>query len=178
MKRMAEYRCAICGGQARDREPFDCSFCGRPLGICADANCGWCVRLFETDDPGDCEGCGYVPLDQLSAEARVAYERAIARLSAAAARQSDAHRQMEARSGPVYEVSRERSRLISEAWRAFGSPHRPQHFDITRPPDPTTPEGRAWHAWRAWRREKARLYRELGWGHWAPRLLDQSRAVR
>jgi DNA-directed RNA polymerase subunit RPC12/RpoP len=55
-----DYRCAMCGGLPREATPFNCADCGRPLGTCAD--CGWAVRLFQTEDPMDCDGCGYGPM--------------------------------------------------------------------------------------------------------------------
>ncbi len=53
-----DYRCAVCGATPGDGARFDCAACGRPLTACANPNCGWGVRLFDTDDPTDCEVCG------------------------------------------------------------------------------------------------------------------------
>ena len=55
-------------------------------------------------------------------------QRATDRLMEGIARQGAAFRQMTARSGPIYERSRERSRKMSAAWRAAGSPKRVEAF--------------------------------------------------
>ena len=44
------------------------------------------------------------------------------RLVAGASRQCEALRQMEERSGPIYEIVRERSRIVSAAYKAAGRP--------------------------------------------------------
>ena len=74
----------------------------------------------------------------------------------------EARRQMEQRQGPLYELSKANSRIISEAWRAAGSPRKPPgsglqksasgHLERTETPE--------WRAWRAWIRERERLRRE------------------
>lgn len=52
-------------------------------------------------------------------------EAAMERLRDSIRRQADAERQMRERSGPLYELSKQRSRLIGEAWRAAGRPRDP-----------------------------------------------------
>lgn len=87
-------------------------------------------------------------------------------------RLTDNQDQMKARSGPMYELSRERSRLISEAWRAAGRPKRPRGAfrgisgsgkKLYGAPDRTTAE---WQVWREWLHQKTALYRKLGMGPW------------
>jgi hypothetical protein len=51
---------------------------------------------------------------------------AMARLRDGLRRQLDAERQMRKRGGPLYQLSKERSRVISEAWRAAGRPQDPR----------------------------------------------------
>lgn len=162
------HRCARCQGVAREGYLFTCAECGRQLGECAD--CGWCVRLFDTDNPADCDGCGYAPLSPEEEERRRPEGE---RLGAAIARQFDAMSQMTQRSGPVYETARQRSRIVREAYRAAGSPchviavHTPAGLRFMRyvaPPkvasEPATDE--EWQAWQAWCRERERLRREVG----------------
>ena len=88
---------------------------------------------------------------------------------------SDTQHQMRARSGPIYELARERSRIITAAWREAGSPVRPRGAylgtsgtgkKLYGPPDRTTAE---WQIWRQWLHKRTRLQRELGVGQWAKR---------
>ena len=77
---------------------------------------------------------------------------------------SEAQSQMELRAGPFYELSRDNSRLISEAWRASGSPRKPAGGGLRRTERGgweriETPE---WQAWRAWLRQREQLRREHG----------------
>jgi hypothetical protein len=164
-----DYRCAMCGGAPRDDGRFDCVVCERPFGICAD--CGWCVRFFESDNPKDCDGCGYAPMTP-EEEERTRPERE--RLVAAMSRVIQAVTQMQARSGPYYELAHERSRIISEAYRAARKPRKvsmvlgchPRAYvfhvrrgDTYHQEPATQADADAWYAW--WR-ERDRLRRELG----------------
>lgn len=88
-------------------------------------------------------------------------------------RLADNQKQMKARSGPMYELARERSRIISAAWRAAGSPPRPKgEFrglsgsgkKLYGQPDRTTAE---WQRWREWLHQRTQLYKTLGMGPWA-----------
>jgi hypothetical protein len=72
--------------------------------------------------------------------------------------------QMRRRSGPLYELSKKNSRLVSAAWRVAGSPRKPAGSGIRRNEAGTlvridTPE---WRAWRAWKRQREELRREHG----------------
>jgi hypothetical protein len=107
--------------------------------------------------------------DEPNREQEERYRAAVERLRTSVQRVVDNQSQIRARAGPIYELSRERSRIISEAWRAVGSPRRPRGpfrgisgtgRKLYRPPDRTTAE---WQVWRAWLSERARPYRELGW---------------
>lgn len=76
----------------------------------------------------------------------------------------EAQLQMQRRTGPLYELSKNNSRLISAAWRAAGSPHKPagsglQHTETGHWERIDTPESRAW---RVWVRQRERLRREHG----------------
>src|SRR5258707_770730 len=186
---MADPCCAACGSKASEEtEPFNCTECGRPLGICAD--CGWCLRLFAAKDAGDCDGCGWRPLDpEKSRELLVAYgpcpgcggprdrpERPC--IGCSLGRQMDVQRQMEQRQGPDYEKARSRSRESHAAWRAAGSPAQLSRFFTFSSGEPrshwylaaplkargerieATPEQvAAWGAW-VWERERIRRNRQ------------------
>lgn len=85
----------------------------------------------------------------------------------------DNQQQMRLRSGPMYELSRERSRIVGAAWRAAGSPQRPRGAltgisgtgnKLYGPPDRTSAE---WQTWRGWLRKRTRLHRELRMGPWS-----------
>ena len=96
------------------------------------------------------------------------------RLDAAIARQFAALKQMTERSGPIYELAREPSRIISDAYRAAGRPRAVSALGtrdgwvyvhrITRGPrkwqDETATEAE-WRAWRAWCSARERLRRTL-----------------
>ena len=159
----------MCDGPPREDYQFACADCGRALGICAD--CGFCVRFFRSDSPDDCHGCGYAPLTPAEKERLRPLH---GHMQSAIARQFDVLRQMVERSGPIYELARERSRIISEAYRAAGRPrdvtmirtpegwsyvHRVGHGHRYVRDDPATePE---WRAWRAWCSERERLRRDV-----------------
>lgn len=161
-----ERRCAACGSRPQVGERVDCSDCGRPLGICDNRDCGWCVRLFESDDARDCLNCGYGwdPLPPEEEERRAVPLR----------RQMEAYAQMVQRSGSLYELARERSRIVTEAYRAAGRPRKVsltrthegwQHmFHIGRghesQAEPATKQDA--DAWYAWARQRDRLRRKLG----------------
>ncbi len=165
------YHCARCGAPPRDDYPFRCADCGRALGICSNDACGFGVRLFESADPIDCDGCGYA---QALPEEEERLKPVRDRLMLAMERQLEALRQMESRSGPIYERAREGSRVVSEAYRAAG---RPRDVTRVRGPDgwqyvhqvgrghgfqrfePATEE--EWRAWDAWCRERERLRERL-----------------
>jgi len=81
----------------------------------------------------------------------------------------DARQQMEKRAGPLYKLAVYRSDVISDAYRAAGSPPKPRgpflgvsaasRKKLYGPPDQNTTEYRTW---RAWVQQKVRLQRELG----------------
>jgi hypothetical protein len=98
---------------------------------------------------------------------------AIDRVTASMQRQMAAMKQMVERTGPIYEIARERSRMMHAAWRAAGSPPHVHQVRIaggcryvtwTRAADPATwkpatdAEVKAWYTW--WR-ERDRLRRGL-----------------
>lgn len=81
--------------------------------------------------------------------------------------------QMRARSGPLWDLAKERGQIMSEAYRAAGSP---AHVTIVNYPDggryarvighgastrfePATEA--EWRAWRAWATDRDRLRQEL-----------------
>ncbi len=127
-----------------------------------------------SDDPRDCNGCGYAPLSP-EEEERLRPERE--RFMAAIARQFEVLRQMQERSGPIYELARERSRIISEAYQAAG---RPRRVSLVHSPHGLAyvfhvRRGGKWNhsepatrddadAWYGWWRERERLRRKLGIG--------------
>ena len=116
-------------------------------------------QVIELLRSGYVAGGGQAPLTpEEQVQARLAGER----LTAALARQKDALKQMRERTGPIYELARERSRIIGEAYRAAGSP---RHVAMVRGPDgwhimrivgrgahtryePSTET--EWRAWRTW----------------------------
>jgi hypothetical protein len=86
------------------------------------------------------------------------------RYAEALAALTDEHEQMRKRSGPLYELSKKNSRLVSSAWRAAGCPRRPASSGLQRSETGQlvridTPE---WRAWRAWKRQREQLRREYG----------------
>ncbi len=104
---------------------------------------------------------------------------ALKQVNASIDRMVDARKQMERRAGPLYELSVYRSGVISDAYRAAGSPPRPRGPFIGNsrsgkklygPPDQNTPE---YQAWRAWKRQKEQRRRELGIHRGKPREVDQ-----
>lgn len=189
-------RCAACGGPSTGTVEIErCHECGRgPNSSCADPVCGWMVRLFASDDPADCDNCGRRSRDPdddarlLAANGpcpdcggpRHTPDRRC--MTCSLRRMVEQHKQMEERSGPQYELAKQRSRLMSDAWRAAGSPARLTcvihgHTDengwtgqirwyvhraykrgelVEATPDQLT-------AWRAWQTDSRRLRRELGW---------------
>jgi hypothetical protein len=100
---------------------------------------------------------------------------ALRRLKASMARMVDAQRQMEQRAGPVYDLSVSRSRVVSDAYRAAGSPPKPpgspfQFSETGLLERGDTPE---WQAWRAWLQIREQLRRELGIQRGKPRSTDE-----
>lgn len=169
-----EYRCAVCGGLPRGDSDFDCGLCGRPLGICSNPQCGWGLRLFKADDPKDCEACGYAPMTP-EEEARTRPQ--IERLAASIGRVFEEVAQMQARSGPYYDLAKERSRIVNAAYRAAGSPRKigaRMMYNPTRivpvfvirsgksDEDTELATQADVDAWHAWVRQRDRLRRELG----------------
>jgi len=125
---------------------------------------------------GSVAGGAYAPL---SPEEEEQESLARERFTAAMDRQAEAFTQMRARSGPIYDLARERSRIVSEAYRAAGRPrdvtasrtrngwtyeHKVGHGSTARLEPATEDE---WTAWVAWCRERERLRRELGIGRYA-----------
>ena len=180
-------RCTRCGCSPTDTERFACTDCGRPLGVCSNPGCGWCVRLFNADDPADCDGCGWREKDPEENAQLLAGNgpcpgcggppqlpsRPL--LDCSFTRWADAMTQMTARSGPIHEKSKDRGKVLSAAWRAAGSPPRVIRVgEETRIQyylyapwkresqfEEATPE--QVEAWYSWNRERARLIRENGW---------------
>lgn len=77
---------------------------------------------------------------------------------------SDEHEQMRRRSGPLYELSKKNSGIVSAEYRAEGSPPRPQpgvviSAETGKLVRVDTPE---WRAWRAWKRRREQIRREHG----------------
>jgi hypothetical protein len=97
----------------------------------------------------------------------------LGRVTAAFGRQMAACKQMRERSGPIYEAACERSRVISGAWRAAGSPrlvHRVRRGGVScyvfwsEHSDPRTWEPATdaqVTAWYSWWRARDRLRRSL-----------------
>lgn len=162
-------RCPICQRPLDPQYRFDCIACGRPIGGCAD--CEWMGRLLENDDLADCEACDFTPLMPEEEERQRPWRE---HMAAALDRQFEVRKQMMGRSGPIYEIARERGRIISEAYRAAG---RPRYVSESRTPDGMAyvhritrgprkwQQGPAteaeWRAWRAWCTERERLRQEL-----------------
>jgi hypothetical protein len=105
---------------------------------------------------------------------RSARQAARAQWEAALGRQMAALRQMATRQGPYYESARERSRIVSSAYRAAGSP---QRISMRVGPDrkvrwyfardkyvadPLPAPQADVDRWYAWCRERDRLRKELG----------------
>ncbi len=156
-----EYRCKRCGGLPMEDSRFNCPNCGRPMGTCSDC-AAWLVRLFESDDPRDCDFCvdEYDP----EVEERVRLEHKLKRQRAGLVDRSSAE-------------SQELSRIVAEAYRAAGRPRRvtriwthgegwgeclhqigsgPRRYEF----EPATEA--EWKAWTAWVIERDRLREELG----------------
>jgi hypothetical protein len=169
-----EHRCAACGGPRADTDAIDCAECGRPLGVCADPDCGWFVRLFQSDDAADCENCGWREKDP-NEDARLLATNGPCPdcggprhspdgrcLSCSTRRSADVRRQMRERSGPWCERSTARGRIVYAAWRAAGSPQRPRGpligcAVLTGRPVYAAPakDTAEWRAWQAWQRERS-----------------------
>lgn len=141
------YTCAACGGLPAGAEAFPCAGCGRALGECGD--CGWCVRLFEAEDPADCDGCGWRPKDpakdaRLLAEygpcpecggPRIDTERCC--IGCSLRHMVEAQSQIRAKAGPIYEKWLSRSQGGNAAWNAAGRP-----VKVARV---STPNGLRWY---------------------------------
>lgn len=187
---VAEPCCPECGSPRDNAGIIDCPDCGRPLGLCADSVCGYLFRLFASDDPADCDGCGEKnpgedarllaangPCPGCGRPRQSPDGRCI---FCSMMRMIEQHEQMRERSGPHYDLATQRGRIITAAWRAAGSPARLQRVYAG-------PHRIAWYlyapwkrghrqeatpaqvaAWQAWCAERSRLHRELGW--------DRSRA--
>lgn len=131
------------------------------------------------------------PRPPLSPEERAGRERAGERSLAAATRLGSCYAQMRARSGPLYERSRERSRIVSAAYRAAGSPRkvfmtlgpdRRPLYGFAEPwrrrrdrPNPSAFEAATEadaDAWYAWWRERDRLRRAGKMGPYRERVDD------
>lgn len=86
-------------------------------------------------------------------------------LAEAFAALNDEHEQMRRRSGPLYELSKKNSGIVSAEYRAAGSPRRPDGPGLVVSPETgklvrvDTPE---WRAWRAWKRQREQVRREHG----------------
>lgn len=95
------------------------------------------------------------------------------RLGEAVGRMLDAFGQMRTRSGPYYELARERSPIVAEAYRLVGSPRKVSlsrtaagwswFFTATLGgPDPEPAPPGAVAAWQAWWRQRDAIRQSLG----------------
>lgn len=165
----ADTVCKSCNTVPDDNERLDCPMCGRPVNICP--NCGRWLRLFESDDPRDCEVCESEHAPR-TPEEEERQRLVLERLMLGVGRQLDAFKQMREHSGPIYDQSRQLGRIVADSYRAAGRPRRvvkvwrggyahpvrtgPFHHDL----DPATEE--EWKAWEAWVVERRRIRAELG----------------
>ena len=69
------------------------------------------------------------------------------RIVESARRQVDCVSQMQSRSGPLYELAKERSRIMSAAWRAAGSPRDPQRIWDKAMRHLKIPDGERYDVW-------------------------------
>jgi hypothetical protein len=110
------------------------------------------------------------------------------RLVASMTRIAEAVTQMQARSGPYYDLARERSRIVAAAYKAAGSPRKVGAGMAYNPlrvvPVFTVRSGKTYHtepatqadkdAWYSWVRERDHLRRELGVNRGRGRLVADS----
>lgn len=159
------YHCPACGHLIGW---FNCDECARPMGGCVEAGCSWFGFL---DDQENSQKCGHQSCDNFSSEPLTEESKqALEGLSSKIHATLDCHKQMKERSGPIYDLSRERSRIIKDAWRAAGSPRKVSmistkdgvKYVVHRSSGDyefvTKDEADAWYAWR---RERDRLRNEL-----------------
>ena len=102
-------------------------------------------------------------------------QAALKLVGASMRRMRDARRQMEKRSGPVYELAKYRSGVISDAYRAAGSPPKPpgSSFQPSASGALERMDTLEWQRWRAWLRRRTELQRELGMQRWKLREVDK-----
>ena len=165
----AETTCKVCATTPDDSERFDCPTCGRLVNICP--TCGRWLRLFESEDPRDCEVCESEHAQRTAEEddrQRLLTERFVSGF----VRTSEDINQMRERSGPLYDESRRLGKIVADAYRAAGRPRQvvklwrggyahpvrtgPFHHDL----EPATEA--EWSAWQAWVEERRRIRREIG----------------
>jgi hypothetical protein len=86
------------------------------------------------------------------------------RIAASKQRMVEARRQMEQHTGPLYDISVSRSQVISDAYRAAGSPPKPRGpaFQLSETGALERVDTPEWRAWRAWLPVRERLRRDLG----------------
>ena len=112
------------------------------------------------------EGAGWWRTKPLTDEQAAWWEQK----GAAMRRQIEATLQMERRSGPYYEASRSRSRIVNEAWKAAGSPrhvrvssrHGQRVYYVHTAQDVIDVSEDEWQAWRKWVHAREKLRREIG----------------
>lgn len=98
-----EYFCKNCGASPDVDSRFDCPTCARPLGVCPD--CTTLVRLFDSDEPRDCEVCEAEHAPR-TPEEEERQRLVLERLLPGIRRISEASKQMQEHSGPIYDESR------------------------------------------------------------------------
>lgn len=92
------------------------------------------------------------------------YPAALKRVMASKARMDDARQQMMRRAGPLYERARYLSGILSDAYRAAGSPRRPHgsRFQVSATGELQRMDTPEWEAWGAWVQQRERLRSEHG----------------
>ncbi len=92
------------------------------------------------------------------------YPAALKRVMASKARMDDARQQMMRRAGPLYERARYLSGILSDAYRAAGSPPKPagSRFQLSATGELQRLETPEWQAWGAWLQLRERLRGEHG----------------
>jgi hypothetical protein len=92
------------------------------------------------------------------------YAAALKRVMASKARMDDAREQMKRRAGPLYERARYLSGILSDAYRAAGSPRRPpgSRFQLSATGELRRLDTPEWQAWSAWVQQREQLRGEHG----------------
>ena len=139
---------------------FECPTCGRPTGTCS--NCAaWPVRLFESDQPRDCDFCvdEYDP----EVEARVRLEHKLKRERAGLVDRSRAESQELSRIVAEAYKAADRPRQVTRVWTRRGGwgecLHRIRSGARRYEYEPATEA--EWKAWSTWVVERDRFREEL-----------------